>query len=302
MKSRFAICLLALTALLAFRPDVSAQPAAQTAAITNGLHVFTCGHSFHAFFVAPIIKDIADGAGIKGHEILGISKIGGSRAIQHWDVPDDKNEAKKALLAGKADALTLSCMHAPDDGIDKFAALGFSNNPNFRVSLQEFWIPFDKMEWPFKGDQSLVDPNAATGPGLRALHEPYFKSIDERVVAVNARLGKQVVFVAPVGQAIIALREKIIAGQMPGIAKQSELFTDKLGHPQPPLQALVAYVHFAVLYRRTPVGLPLPAILKNAKRPQWNDQLNRVLQELAWDAVIHHPLSGVTGTVAQKSP
>lgn len=296
MKSNCAILLLALTTLAGFRPDVSARtvaPAAATA-ITNGLHVFTCGHSFHGFFVAPIIKDMADGAGIVGHEVLGISKIGGSRAIQHWEVPTEKNQARKILAAGQADALTLSCMHAPDDGIDKFAELGFAHNPAFRVSLQEFWIPFDRMEWPFKGDQSLVDPDAATGPFLRALHEPYFKSIDERVVAVNTRLGQQVVFVAPVGQAVIALREKIIAGQMPGIAKQAELFTDKLGHPQPPLQALVAYVHFAVLYRRTPVGLPLPAILRNAHRPAWNDALNRVLQEIAWDAVTHHPLSGVT--------
>jgi hypothetical protein len=37
------------------------------------------------------------------------------------------------------------------------------------------------------------------------------------------------------------------------------------------------------------VGLPLPKIL--ASHP--DAKLNRLLQELAWDAVKHHPLSGV---------
>ena len=41
------------------------------------------------------------------------------------------------------------------------------------------------------------------------------------------------------------------------------------------------------------VGLPLPAILATAKNPKWDDKLNSQLQELAWDAVTHHPLSGV---------
>jgi hypothetical protein len=279
------------------QPEVKTE----TAAIDRGLRVFTCGNSFHAWFVAPILKDMAQGAGIKGHEIVGESKIGGSQAIEHWNVPDAKNQAKAALRDGKVDVLTLACMLQPDDGIDKFAELGFSHNPNFRVSLQEFWIPWDKFEWPFKGDEKSVDPNAATVASLKALHDPYFKAMDERVVAVNAKLGKQVVFVAPVGQAILTLRGKIIAGQVPGIEKQSDLFTDKLGHPQPPLEALVAYVHSAVIYRRSPVGWPLPAVLAKSNKPQWKtDALSRLLQEIAWDAVIHHPLSGVRAETAQS--
>jgi hypothetical protein len=78
------------------------------------------------------------------------------------------------------------------------------------------------------------------------------------------------------------------SGEAPGLAKQSELFSDKLGHPQPPIQALAAYCQFAVIYRMNPVGLPRPDVLK----PKY-EKLNRLLQELAWDAVTHHPLSGV---------
>ncbi len=300
MKSRGLVALLALTVSCALPYHGFGQTPVKP--IDKGQRVFTAGNSFHAWFIAPILKDMAEKAGINGHEIVGVSKIGGSRAIQHWEVPEEKNEAKASLRAGKVDILTLACMLQPDEGIDKFAELGLEHNPNFRVSLQEFWIPWDKFEWPFQGRPESVDNDAATGASLRELHEPYFKAMDDHVVALNARLGKPVVFVAPVGQAIIALREKIRAGEVPGIEKQSDLFTDKLGHPRPSLEALVAYVHFAVIYRRSPVGLPLPAVLADAKKPQWDEKLNRVLQELAWNAVVNHPLSGVSQSDSGTTP
>jgi hypothetical protein len=291
---RFSWCLLTLLALVVSQAPVVAQDAKpESKPIDKGQRALMCGNSFH-YFVAPILKDIAQSAGIEGHEIVAESKIGGSRAIQHWDVPEAKNLAKKALAEGKVDVLTLDCMLHPDEGIEKFATLGHEHNPDFRMSLQEFWIPFDKFEWPFKGNQADVDPDAATSESLHKLHDPYFKEFDEYVVALNDKLGKKVVFVAPVGQAVVSLRERIIAGKVPGIQKQAQLFTDKLGHPQPPVEALVAYVHFAVIYRRTPVGLPVPAVLAKAKNPQWDDKLNRTLQEIAWEEVTRHPLSGVT--------
>ena len=101
----------------------------------------------------------------------------------------------------------------------------------------------------------------------------------------------------PVGQAVLALREKIIAGAAPGLKTQEDLFTDAIGHARPPLAALAAYCHFAVIYRRSPVGLPVPAVL--AKWPE-AEKLNRLLQELAWDAVRRHPLSGVKAELPEK--
>jgi hypothetical protein len=85
----------------------------------------------------------------------------------------------------------------------------------------------------------------------------------------------------------------IIAGQAPGLKEQDDLFTDALGHGKPPLMALVGYCDFAVIYRRSPGGLPVPAILKQAKLEEQEESLNRLLQELAWDAVLQHPLSGL---------
>jgi len=301
MKTRLFVCLLVFTALSAFGqdnsppalPTINAGNPAQTAPITTGLRVFTCGNSFHAWFVPYVLADMAQKAGIEGHVIVGVSKIGGSQAIQHWNVPDDKNEAKAALIAGKVDVLTLACMLHPDDGIEKFTRLAYEHNPNIRVTIQEFWIPGDIFEWPLPNGKSVLDFDASTVDSLKALHAPYFKEMDDYVAALNAKLGKQVLFVVPAGQAVMALRTKIIAGEVPAFAKQSDLFKDAIGHPQPPLEALVSYCNFAVVYRRSPVGLPIPDCMAHANNPKWNDELNRLLQQIAWDAVMHNPLTGV---------
>jgi hypothetical protein len=107
---------------------------------------------------------MAKGAGIKGHEAVGLSAIGGSRVIQHWDVADDKNKAKAALRAGKVDVLTLSPIHLPDDGIEKFAALALEHNPKVRVTVQEFWPAVTLARYPPAGRSSPALSPAAAPP------------------------------------------------------------------------------------------------------------------------------------------
>jgi hypothetical protein len=307
-RLRLSVYFFAFAALAGFgqanSPTASAAPetgnSAQTDPITTGLRVFTCGNSFHAWFVPTVLADMAQKAGISGHVIVGVSKIGGSQAIQHWNVPDDQNQAKAALIAGKVDVLTLACMLHPDDGIEKFTRLAYEHNPNVRVTIQEFWIPGDLFQWPLPAGKTVQDFDAATADSLKALHAPYFKEMDDYVAALNAQLGKQVLFVVPAGQAVLALRTKVIAGEVPGIRKQSDLFKDFIGHPQPPLEALVSYCNFAVVYRRSPIGLPLPDCIAHANNPDWNDQLNLLLQKIAWDAVTHNPLSGLPQSASMQ--
>lgn len=176
--------------------------------------------------------------------------------------------------------------------------------------MMKFWLPFDQYEprYYIGGPEHLpmpgkVDHNARTADYLRELHDRYFREMDELVTNLNKKLGQPVVYVVPVGQAVIALREKIAAGQAPGLKAQANLFSDALGHPNPPLTILMGYCHYAVIYRESPVGLPVPSKLQ---RPGADDQqtatLNRLLQELAWDAVIHHPLSGVHPGAAVAPP
>jgi hypothetical protein len=259
--------------------------------ITKGQRVFTCGHSFHVW-VPDIVADLCKKAEIPDHVQIGVSSIGGSRVIQHWDIPDDKNKAKEALKTGKVDVLTLSPIFLPDPGIENFTKLALEQNKDTRILVQPIWLRWDIYE-PTTKRPDKVDHNAITGEELRKRHEVYFQSMDEHIRELNKKQAKTVLFVVPAPQAVIALREKIIAGEAPGLKTQEDLFTDPLGHGKPPLQALVGYCNYAVMYRRSPVGLPVPNVLKEAKLGDQEEKLNRLLQDLAWEAVTQHPLSGV---------
>lgn len=259
--------------------------------VEKGQRVFTCGHSFHVW-VPDILAELAKKAEIPGHTRVGVSSIGGSRVVQHWNVADEKNKAKEALKTGKVDVLTLSPIFLPDDGIEKFTALALEHNKDVRVCVQPIWLRWDIDESAMKRPEK-VDHDALTGEELRKRHAPYFKSIDDYVREANKKHGRPVLFVVPAPQALIALREKIIDGKAPGLKAQSDLFTDALGHGTAPLKVLVAYCNYAVIYRRDPVGLPVPDALKAAKLGDHEEKLNRLLQELARDAVSAHPLSGV---------
>jgi hypothetical protein len=256
--------------------------------ITQGQRMLTCGHSFHVF-VPGIVADLCQKAEVPGHVQIGLSSIGGSRVIQHWDKAD---KVKEALESGKVDVLTLSPIFLPDPGIENFATLALKHNKDIRVLVQPIWLRWDIYE-PTTKRPEKVDHNAISGEELRKRHAVYFQEMDELIRGLNKKLGQTVLFIVPAPQAVIALREKIIAGQAPGLKMQSDLFTDATGHGTPPLRTLVAYCNYAVIYRRSPVGLPVPEDLKRAKLGDQEDKLNRLLQELAWEAVTKHPLSGV---------
>jgi hypothetical protein len=132
-----------------------------------------------------------------------------------------------------------------------------------------------------------------TEEDLKTLNTECEKAFETQVKQINEQLGHQVLFIIPTSQANTELRARIIRKEFPGLDKQSDLFLDQIGHPKPPLVALNTYLHFATIYGRSPVGLPMPTILKRANNPKWDDNFNKALQELAWKTVTAYPLSGV---------
>ena len=256
----------------------------------KGLKVLTAGHSFHVW-MPPLVAEMAKAAGIQGHEQLAISSIGGSKVIQHWDLPPEKNKAKPVLEAGKADLFTMAPTFLPDPGIENFTKLGLEHNPKLRLTLQQNWVPFEDPEiWLSKSKPKSIDRDVITLAQLRSKHDPYFRLIEDHVKEINDRIPAAKIVIVPSGEAVMALRDKVIKGEAPGVRTQNELFTDALGHPGPQIRVLSAYCHFSVIYRRSPVGLPVVSQL--TKLPE-AEKLNRVLQQIAWKAVTGHPMSGV---------
>ncbi len=258
-----------------------------------GQRVFVCAHSF-MLFTAKLLPPMAKAAGI-AHVNAGQQMIGGSRVIQHWNLPDAKNGAKTALRDGKVDVLTRSPhMLLPDPGIDQFTRLGIGKNPALRVLVQASWPTHDGTS---KNAFSNETRNAATVASLRAQRDAHnsawLTDLEAQVRKLNDTVGHQAVFIVPVSNAVFALRERVAEGRAPGLNRQTDLFSDALGHPRPPLAVLVTYCHFAAIYGRSPVGLPVPAALKDNPEAE---ALNRLLQQLAWEVVTAHPMSGVRST------
>lgn len=226
--------------------------------ITTGQRVATCGHSFHVFTYRQV-EQIATSAGLK-HQLAGLSSIGGSTVQKHWDVPDEKSAVKQVLKAGGADVLTLSPIWLPDEAIEQFVKLGIEHNPALRITVQEYWMPNDEYEpvYPLQ-TRKKVDHNATDLTKLRDATLRYAKDVEDYVKGINQRLGKDAVLIVPVGMAAVTLREKIVKGEASGLKQQAELFRDNWGHAMLPLQLLSSYCHFAVIYRKSPVGCRFPS-------------------------------------------
>ncbi len=263
----------------------------------EGTKVFVCAHSY-MIYTADSLQQIAQAAGV-AHLKAGQQMIGGSRVLQHWDLPDEQNQAKKALKEGIVDVLTLSPhLLMPDEGIDNYTKLGLEKNPKLRVIVQASWVPKDGKS----GDFTNAMRDAVTADEVRQMrdlhHDGWLKQLEAQVTALNTAVGKEAVCILPVCAAVFALREHIAEGKAPGLMKQSEMFRDDHGHPSDLMALLVTYCHFAAIYKRSPVGLPVPAKLKD--RPQ-AEELNKLLQQIAWDSVTSHPVSGVKAAVEKTA-
>ena len=271
----------------------------QQSTAPKGLRVFYASHSLMWYVPKPLVE-MAESAGIEGHKLVGLQSLGASKTVQYWNLADDKNDAKKALKTGEVDVFVMSPISFPDEGIENFIKLGLEHNPNMRFIVQLSWGggDIDNQDFP-KGAFDNVNKEK-TPEQLRPYNERNIKEGEAQADDINKKYGngKKILALVPSVQAMVILRTKIAKKEWPGLTKQGELFVDAV-HPSAPMEALNTYLHFAVLYGKTPVGLPLPGLLKNAKRKAWNEKFNRSLQELAWDTVSNYPYSLVSAAKEQ---
>jgi len=258
----------------------------------RGQRVFYASHSLMWYVPAPL-GELTEAAKIKDHKLVGLQMLGASKTLQHWNLPEEKNKAKQALMKGEVDVFVMSPIQFPDEGIDNFIKLGLEKNPDMRFVVQISWggWDIDNQDFP-KGANNNVDRNK-TPEQLKKLNERNIKAAEEQADAVNKKAGKKILYLIPSAQAAVTLRTKIANKEIVGLTRQAELFRDPISHPAPPLEALNTYLHYAVIYGQSPVGLLVPGLLKKAKKDACDDKFNRTLQEIAWEAVAKYPYSGV---------
>ncbi len=280
------------------KPATAPSPASTSSEPLAGRKLFYATHSLMWDVPAPLTEEV-EAFGIKGHTVVGIQRLGFSRTQQHWDQPDGRNQAKIALQEGKVDDFIMSPMDMPDKGVENFVMLGVQNNPSMRFFVQNNWAGFNNDgQKAFQSMQLLTSGklkkwDESTEEDLKSLNTECEKAFEAQVKEINEKLGREAVFIIPTSQANTALRTAIVRGEFPGLEKQSQLFLDQIGHPTPPLVALNTYLHFATIYGRSPVGLPIPSNLKRANNPNFDEGFNKRLQELAWKTVTEYAPSGV---------
>jgi hypothetical protein len=260
----------------------------QISAAPQGERVLVTAHSFH-IFVAQRLAPLAKAAGIEGHQLVAAQMIGGSKVIQHWELPEEKQKARPALAEGKVDVMTMSPhVFLPDPGIDHFVELGLKHNPKMRFLVQHSWTPWDGWEAGDKVGKN-EERDERTLDKVRTANKRFRENLEAQVAPLNKKAGRDAVFITPVGDAVMKLRELIAAGKAPGLTKQTDLFTDPIGHGKEPVLALAAYCNFACIYKVSPVGLKVP----NPALDKLGPELDPLLRQIAWDTVAAYPLSGV---------
>jgi hypothetical protein len=269
------------------------------------LRVFHLGHSLVARDMPAMLAQLA-GTGHEHHSQLG---WGASMRDHLGPVEDIRGSAvenahprfrplRAAMASGAYDALVVTEMVEIRDAIryhDSPAALAalidmaVAGRPDIRLYLYETWHPLDDPEgWLTRLDADLTRywEDAILRPAL----------------ALAQADPPHPVWLIPAGQVLAAFVRAVEAqGGVPGIAGRADLFgrsaegapdmihLNDLGH------YLVALTHYAVLYQRSPVGLP-HALLRADGTPADppSPEAARLMQETVWQVVTTLPRTGVT--------
>ncbi|MCP4212844.1 MAG: hypothetical protein GY764_15405 [Halieaceae bacterium] len=265
------------------------KPVASATTTSTGKRVFFTGHSFFIAggYMAKKVDLIAKAAKKEKHELVGWRYSGGrSGAVDKWWEKGADQEPRKSVAAGNVDILTV-CTYWMKKGSEQeksvrnFVKLMQESNPDGLVYLITTKIPFDgKYEggWDARTKAEL----ARLSGWIDETHR-YANHHNALADELNKAYGKTVIKTVPLyyGQAL--MRAQIIDGKVPGVKKQSELYSDAMGHVSELGQRLNAYTVFAAIYGESPVGLHLP---------QWEKSGDDVLhaqniaaQKAAWEAV-----------------
>ena len=275
-----------------------------------GKRIYFVGHSFHMFIVRPLIT-LAKEAGIRGHWAEGWDMIGGSTPRQHWERGGDDNEVKQALRTGRVEVLTLaSNVILPEPAIDLFADLAVEHNPDVRVIVQQSWgdastglimrarhggKEIDLRTVPTNETRDLA--TAADLAEQRESNRAQRATLRKQLRSIDSRWGRDLTAMVPAGEAVIRLRELVLAGELPGVTLQSELFRDALGHATQPVMDVVTYMWFAAIYGIDPAG---SLGLVDESDPTARER-HAVLARVAWEVLADEAHSGLQASAPAPS-
>lgn len=258
------------------------------------LSVYFIGHSLIARDMPAMLAQLAG----EGHRYE--SQLGwGAELEAHWepDIPlngaETENdhprfrEAHAAVASGDYDALVMTEKISIESSIkyhdswhylSQWSAKAIAANPDIRLYIYETWHGLDVDEgWLDRLDADLA------------------KNWEGEIIDRALATGKidRPIYVIPGGQVMAAFVRRIEADGVGGLSSRRDLFKDQI-HFNSIGAYLMALTHYAVLYGRSPVGLPHDLVdAKGAPVPMPEPEAARLMQETVWDVVTGYARTGV---------
>lgn len=261
------------------------------------LVVYHLGHSLVGRDMPAMLAQM-----VQGHDYA--SQLGwGASMMNHWtgDVPGFDHEnanpnfepAGAAIDSGRFDAFVLTEMveikdaityHDSAEYLARWSARARAANPDVRIYLYESWHPLDDPDGWLKrldGDLAQYWEGAILRPAMAAK-------------------GTGAIYVIPGGQVMAAFVREIDAGNVPGMARREDLFSTNDDGSQDNVHLndagayLIALTHYAVLYGKSPVGLPSSLTRADgtpADAP--SPDVAQIMQEVVWKIVTSYGPTGV---------
>ena len=247
----------------------------------NGLRVMFNGNSWFNF-VPGGVADQVKAAGIEGHKEVRFPKPNDFSPIEAGEVD--------VYAHGVHWWMEVPWVHGIN--AEKIVEMGLKANPNFRAYYHAAWLVGDGRANEIK---TTADYDNSKLTDVQAALDKTRKPVEAIVDKLNDKFGKRVVFLVPIGDATVKLRDMVLDGKYPGVKKQSELWSDAMPHAGVHVMALSGYCHFAAIYRTSPVGL------KISRWKELTDEQHTILQKLAWETVSKYSYAGVAAAQDPKS-
>ena len=264
--------------------------------------IFHIGHSLVGRDMPAMVAQLAG----EGHDYE--SQLGWGTALKaHWE-PDVEitgfdvenahpryRDAQQAIASGEYDALVVTEMVEIRDAIKymdsgdylhRWAQAAWQANPDAKVYLYETWHPLDDEEgWLERIDRDL---------------DRYWETeLLQRALAYEDM--PHPIYVIPAGQVFARfVREVEKRDQVGPISTREDLFAKAEDGSQDNIHFndlgayLIALTHYAVLYQKSPIGLPFE--LKRADGTAADNpgpEAARLMQDVVWDVVTSYPPTGV---------
>lgn len=221
---------------------------------------------------------IAQSAGFPG-DFFDRSTIPGSPLRYNWEATSSFGSPYREGFVKDAplDDLILQAFIQNGDSQDpayslKFYDLAKQHSPNVR--------PWIYAQWAGLGEETPVTARAPYWEAQTLAYLPVYlaHALNFQRARPGARVG-----VIPGGLALVGLKHAVDAGRVPGMTGFfPSLFADGL-HLTAAGRYFIGLVHYACLYGRSPVGLPVVGAAGSS--PALTPAQGRVFQQIAWQTV-----------------